>query len=46
VDNTKWANSQGIPISHLDKEQEIDGTDEFDNNLEELEQNLRSIYYY
>jgi hypothetical protein len=28
VDNSKWANSQGIQISHLDKEQQIDGEDE------------------
>jgi hypothetical protein len=30
----------------LDKEQEIDGEDELGQQLEELEQNLRSIYYY
>jgi hypothetical protein len=28
VDNAMWANSAGTQISHLDKEQEIDGSDE------------------
>ena len=43
MDNAKWAASSGVTLDHQEQEQKIEQDDE---NIQELEQNLRSIYYY
>ena len=43
VDNGSWGGSNGVRLQHQEHELPVDQNDKI---LEELEQSMRSIYYY